>query len=280
MNVAVLSWLGNPMKPLTRSILIGAIAFGASIVGLLLGQAAPADMLNAAKGTVGGVIGLVTLLLALVLGFLVYTAFAIFTMQQSEAHSLGPVIADIDLALEQYGPEAAGGRAGLRASLRRTRARFFEDAELGPKIHSFQEMQTTFANLDGYFGSLEPKTDKQRRLIAKAWDLARKSHDVQMTMTRQLASPFPPRVLPIVICWASALFLGNGLVSPANAISVAALFVAALAVASAIFLILELSSPYSGFIRIGPAGLDSVLEALGDVAPARKEDANAEAAVA
>ncbi len=262
------------MKPLSRSILIGAIAFVAGLIGLWLGQAAPADMLNAAKGTVGGVIGLVSLLLALVLGFLVYTAFAIFTTQQSESHSLGPVIADIDLALEQYGPDAIGGRAGLRASLRRTRTRFFEDGS-GPRVHSFKEIQTTFHNLDGYFGSLEPQTDKQRRLLSKAWDLARKSHDVQMTMTRQLASPFPPRVLPIVICWASALFLGDGLVAPANAISVAALFVAALAVASAIFLILELSSPYSGFIRIGPEGLDSVLEALGDVAPAHKESANA-----
>jgi hypothetical protein len=267
------------MTPLMRSIVIGAVAFAAGIFGVLLGQAAPVEMLNAAKGTVGGVIGLVTLLLALVLGFLVYTAFAIYTTQQSEAQSLGPVIADIDLALKQYGPEATGGRIGLRVSLRRARARFFEDAGLGPKMHSFEEIQTTFANLDGYFGSLEPQTDKQRRQLAKAWDLARKYHDVQMTMTRQLASPFPPRVMPIVICWASALFLGYGLLSPANAIAILALFVAALSVASAIFLILELSSPYSGYIRIGSNGLDAVLAAPGDIAPLRKEDELAEGSV-
>lgn len=268
------------MKPLARSFIIGAIAFGASIVGLLLAQMAPADMLGAAKGTIGGVIGLLSLLLALVLGFLVYTAFAVFTTQQAEAFSLGPVIADIDLALAQYGPAAVGGRAGLRASLRRSRARFFEDAEHGPKVHSFQEMQSNFANLDGYFGSLEPTDDRQRRLLAKAWDLARKTHDTQMTMTRQLASPFPPRVMPIVICWASVLFFGDGVVSPANAIAVAALFVGALAVASAIFLILELSSPYSGFIRIGPEGLDEVLRALGDVAPTPGVEASPRPAVA
>lgn len=265
------------MKPLSRSILVGLILFAAGLVGLFLGQAAPAAMLTVSKGTIGGVIGLVSLLLALVLGFLVYTAFAIFATQQSEAYSLGPVIADIDLALAQYGPEAAGGRAGLRASLRRTRTRFFDDSDHGPKAFSFQEIQATFSGLDGYFDSLAPATDRQRRLLGKAWDLARKYNDTQMTMTRQLASPFPPRVLTIVVCWASALFLGDGLVSPANPIAVAALFAGALAVATAIFLILELSNPYAGVIRIGPEGVDAVLAALGEINPA-PVDAGAAAA--
>lgn len=266
------------MSSLTRSILVGAIAFGASLVGLALAQSAPPDMLNAAKGTIGGIIGLVSLLLALVLGFLVYTAFAIFATQQSEAFSLGPVIADIDLALSQYGPEATAGRVGLRASLRRSRDRFFGDAEHGAKLHTFEEVQSTYAALDGFFDSFEPQTDRQRRLVAKAWDLARKSHEVQMTMTRQLASPFPPRVLTVVICWAAALFLGDGLSSPFNAIAIGALFVGALAVATAIFLILELSNPYAGMIRISPMGLDSVLAALGEVAPAPAPEASAQAA--
>ena len=71
------------MPSLYRAILIGAIAFGASLVGLLIGHAAPPEMLNAAKGTVGGVIGLLSLLLALVLGFLVYTAFSIFSIPRT-----------------------------------------------------------------------------------------------------------------------------------------------------------------------------------------------------
>jgi hypothetical protein len=62
-------------------------------------------------------VGLVTLLLALVLGLLVFTAFSVFTTQRDEAYSLGPLVVEADLALELYGPDAAGGRAGLRAAL-------------------------------------------------------------------------------------------------------------------------------------------------------------------
>jgi hypothetical protein len=69
------------MHSLTRAIGIAAILFGASVVGMLLQWVVPADVLTAFKGTVGAMVGLVTLLLALVLGLLVFTAFSVFTTQ-------------------------------------------------------------------------------------------------------------------------------------------------------------------------------------------------------
>ena len=199
------------MRSLTRSIAVGLTTFGASVAGMLIQRALPVDMLDGVErrrrrdGRARVAAARARSRPAR------WTAFGVFTNQQSEAYSLGPVVADIDLALEQYGPEGAAGRAGLRASLRRSRLRFFGDAEHGPKPFTFEEMKATFAGLDGYFDTLEPSTDRQRRLLAKAWDLARKYHDTQMRMARQLASPFPPHVLTVVIGWATVLFLGNGL---------------------------------------------------------------------
>ena len=115
------------MHSLNRAIFVALITFGASLVGMALQWVVPADVLTASKGSVGAMVGLVTLLLALVLGLLVFTAFSVFTTQRDEAYSLGPLVAEVDLALELYGPEAAGGRAGLRAALQRSRARFFGD---------------------------------------------------------------------------------------------------------------------------------------------------------
>jgi hypothetical protein len=105
------------MPALNRSIAVAAIAFGASLAGMALQWAAPADVVSASKASVGAMVGLVTLLLALVLGLLVYTAFSVFTTQQSEASSLGPVVIELDVILEQYGPDAIRGREGLRDAL-------------------------------------------------------------------------------------------------------------------------------------------------------------------
>ena len=64
------------------------------------------------------------LLLALVLGLLVFTAFSVYTTQQTEAQSLGPVVIELDVLLEDYTARCGGGRTGLREALGRARKRF------------------------------------------------------------------------------------------------------------------------------------------------------------
>ena len=234
----------------------------------------PADVLTASKGSVGAMVGLITLLLALVLGLLVFTAFSVFTTQQSEAQSLGPVVIELDVLLEQYGPGATRGRVGLREALGRSRRRFFGDITRAPQTHTFEETRATMTWMNTYFDSLDPPTERHKQLLTSARDLAKKYAETQMLMTRQLTNPFPPYVLVVVVCWASALFLGNGLVAPANAIAVLAHLAGAIAVASAVFLILELSEPFSGVIRLKPDALDRLREVLGDAEtkPAEKSE--------
>ena len=96
-------------------------------------------------------------LLALVLGLLVFTAFSLFTTQRDEAYSLGPVVIELDLALEHYGPEAAPGRLGLRAALERSRARFFGDAKHGPQAYTFEETRATLHGLKAISTALNPR---------------------------------------------------------------------------------------------------------------------------
>jgi len=252
------------LRSLYRSIVVALITFGASLVGMALQWVVPADVLTASKGSIGAMVGLVTLLLALVLGLLVFTAFSVFTTQQSEAYSLGPMVAEVDLALELYGPEAAGGRAGLLAALQRSRVRFFGDSQRGPQPFTFEEMRAIFLSQNGFFDSLKPATEAQRGLAATARDQVRNLADTQMLMARQLANPFPPHVLTVMVCWASALFLGNGLVAAPSALSVLAHLAGAVSIGIAIFLILELSHPYTGLIRLSPDGIDRVIKILSD----------------
>jgi hypothetical protein len=60
-----------------------------------------------------------------------------------------------------------------------------------------------------------------------------------------------------------ALFASFGLFVRANVTVVVSLFASALAVCGAIFLILEMYQPYSGFIRVSEAPLRAALVQLG-----------------
>lgn len=250
------------MKSLKWAVAAAAIAFAASVVGTLIQLAFSDPVISDAKAAVGSVLGLFTLLLALVLGLLIWTSFSIYTTQQSESQSLGPLVAKLDATMAEYGPEGAGGRAGLIAALERARVRFFGDRTRGPTGYAFEEIRSTEAGMDAYFDSLEPKTDRQRRLLDSARGLAHQIAETQMLMARQVDNPLPDFLLVIVVLWASALFFGNGLVTKANLIVIGAYLAGSAAVGSAIFLIFELSSPYTGVFRLSCVELDRVVRTM------------------
>ena len=85
----------------------------------------------------------------------------------------------------------------------------------------------------------------------------------RLLMSLQLASPVSWPLLDVVVSWAVLLFCGFGILSRLNATSVAAVLVGAFAVASAIFLILELNEPFSGVFRIPGASVEQTIKAIG-----------------
>jgi hypothetical protein len=85
-------------------------------------------------------------------------------------------------------------------------------------------------------------------------------------MSLQLASPISWPLIVIVVSWAMLLFFGFGVTSGLNPTSLGALAFGSFAVASAIFLILELNQPFSGLFRVPSAPIERAIAALGSPA--------------
>jgi hypothetical protein len=109
---------------------------------------------------------------------------------------------------------------------------------------------------------LNPGNDTQRWFKAEALKL---SEEVVKTRWRILgtAGAVPRPFLVVVICWLTVTFASFGLFAPRNATVVAVLFVAAMSVAAAVFLILELDGPFDGLIKISSGPLRYALANLG-----------------
>jgi membrane-bound ClpP family serine protease len=82
-------------------------------------------------------------------------------------------------------------------------------------------------------------------------------------MYEQESTSFSTPLLVVLVFWITTLFISFGLFAPRNATVTAALFVSALSVSGAIFLILEMYTPYSGLIEISSAPLRLALAHLG-----------------
>src|SRR4029453_18479678 len=62
----------------------------------------------------------------------------------------------------------------------------------------------------------------------------------------------PGPFLVVLVFWLTMIFVSFGLFAPRNATVIVALCVCALSVAGAIFLILEMDSPFEGLMKISP----------------------------
>lgn len=73
----------------------------------------------------------------------------------------------------------------------------------------------------------------------------------------------PQAFLVILVFWLALLFFSFGLLAPANATVIGMLFVCALSVAGAVFLIIDMAHPYLGIIQVSDAPLRTALAHLG-----------------
>ena len=110
--------------------------------------------------------------------------------------------------------------------------------------------------------SVSRGTPAQTQLLSSMSASSAAFQQTRLLTSLQLASPVSWPLLLIVVSWAMLLFCGFGVLSGLNGTSVAALAFGSFAVASAIFLILELSQPYAGLFRIPAASMEETIAAL------------------
>ena len=255
--------MGAPEK-LACAVALAVFAGGAS--GLLFERLLPDEFTTGGpRDMIGAVVGLLTLLSALVLGLLIWTAFGVYSGQSLAVQTLAVKLLLLDLALADYGPEASGGRALLRQDLAKTLDAIWNadqsDAEFA--AHNFAAAIGNLRHQDGLLKSLDPSTDNQKQALASAKQTIDSIGQSRLQMSFALYGAVSYPLVYVVVGWGVALFCGFGLMSKGNAMSVVALVFGALAVASAIYLILDLSSPYSGLFRVSPAPLQQVLAQMG-----------------
>ena len=111
------------MTSIAISVAVFILTFGSGLLGLYIQKRLPQSHLSGgSKDMILGVIGLLTLLLALVLGTLVGNTYAFFAMQKSELETMASRALLVDQALAAIWPRSQAGaqsdETGARSKLR------------------------------------------------------------------------------------------------------------------------------------------------------------------
>ncbi len=248
------------------AIFVAVIVFCAGIIGLSLRARLPEKHSpDRAAGMIGAMTGLMSLLLALVLGTFAGSAYGLYSTQKAELETLAARLMQLDSALEVYGPETQPAREGLRKVLRRTYDDIWSNGVPARSGAVVTDILSGVRALDQYVLTLTPRTDAQRQAFFSASGAVTDINRNQLLMALQISGGIPWPMLTIVVCWSILMFCGYGLVSPANGTVVTALALGAITIASAIFMIIELSDPYSGTFKLSARPIQETIEALGGV---------------
>jgi len=253
------------LNPLTIGCIVFACVFGATLLGMVLRAFLPEEHLSAeSKDVVKLGMGLIGTMTALVLGLLIASAKGSFDTQKNGLAQLSANVIFLDRTLALYGTESKDAREMLRASVADLLQRAWR--EESPQSGQAEATGGTEGRYEGVYEKIQelaPKNDAQRALKARALTTAFDMGQTRWLLFAQRGSSIPTPFLVVMVSWLALLLGSFGLLAPRNATAFLTLLVCALAISSAIFLILELDQPFQGMMRISSSPLRNALAQLG-----------------
>jgi hypothetical protein len=250
------------LSPIVTALLVFAFVFGAALLGMMLRCFLSEHHLGSdTKDTVKLAMGLVATMAALILGLLVASAKDSYDKESSGVTQMATKVVFLDRLLANYGVDAQPTRELLHHSVDHLVARMWpvkssEKAQLDP---SASRMEAVYAALQ----KLKPENEMQSGLKSQALATTLELGQMRWLEFEQANIPMSTPLLVVLTFWLAVLFPSFGLFSPSNAIVVVALVLAALSVSGAVFLIQELSSPFSGLMQISNAPFVDAIAHLG-----------------
>jgi hypothetical protein len=228
------------------------------MLGMLLRSVLPQDHLSVdSKDVMKLGMALVATMSALVLGLLITSAKSSYDEQNAELRDVSVKVILLDRSLAQYGPETKDMREMLRAAMVLALDRLWS------VNRGFTPGRSAEDVLFDKIQALSPKDDSQRALKSQALSLTSDVARIRWLQYEEVNRSITPPVLVVLISWLATLFIGFGLLARPNGTVITSLAISALSVSSAIFLILELFSPYTGVIKVSSAPFHAALLQLG-----------------
>jgi len=207
--------------------------------------------------------GMIATLTALVLGLLISSAKDTLDTMNRELVQDGAKIILLDRNLANYGLEGSEIRTQLRNHVTYTLKLLWHEDIKGDKALQSAEDSRALERIQARLRDLKPQSDAQSQLKSQSLQLSNELAMSRWLIVETTQRELPSAFLGILLLWLVILYTCYGLIAPKNGTVRVVLFISALSIAGAIFLILEMSAPLGGIIKVSSAPLHKALSMLG-----------------
>jgi hypothetical protein len=242
------------------------VTFGSTVGGMLLGAVLrawlPAAYLNSeTKEVVRLGVGLLATLSAVAISLMIASAKTSYDTQDAHFRQFSADVILTDQLLGQYGSGAVDIRKLMRIAVPAALDRIWREKAEGAQNTAFSTSSVA-EQLYAAINALAPANDAQRllkpRIEQAAGDIAR----ARLLMFADVDSPIQRPFLLILVFWLTVIFISFSLFVEPGPVVLAAMLIFALSVASALFLVADLSRPFAGLMQISNEHLREALAPL------------------
>ena len=238
------------MNPTLVGAIVFACTFGGALLGFWLQKRRKHELNLESTETIRHSIGVVATMTALILGLVTASAKSSFDEVTFAVESGARDVLTLDRLLARYGPETREIRAAFKDSVARRIDMIWPQGSSRPVQLDPSKLSSGAEGLAERLRALTPRDDSQRWLQARAGEVAE-----GLLQSRWLASAYSGAsvsglFLVILLFWLTITFVSYGLVAARNSTVVWLLFLCAVSVGSALFLILEMDGPFEGLLRV------------------------------
>lgn len=250
------------VTPLVVGVVSWVLVFSAGLLGMWIGPRLPERQRdNDTRTAVAVSMAMVSTLTALVLGLLLSVANDTFRGNQQQVMSTSSDLIRMDHLFRLYGPEANDARTLLRSYVVSMQNDLFSAD--GNRSNVANEATLDFmAKAEDAGARLSPSTPTQRWLQPRIMETADTIVQEHYALVKQNLDEIPLSLITLLILWLIVLFAGYGLYTPRHVTSIIVLVVTSGASAGAIFLMLELDTPNSGFVQLSAQPLQYAIEVM------------------
>lgn len=254
-----------------NALLCALLVFIAQMIGWMGGRwvrrrLPPEHLSSNTRDAVVLAAGTVATLAALVLGLMITSAKTSFDADRASVIDISSNVLLIDRALAHYGDGAKQARELLHGFLQRTVDELgFPSKPSLPASEPAASMtpMPQMARFQTAVLTLSPTNDGQRWLQARALTLTGDLERARVLFAERSEGSIPVAFLTVLTAWLAMLYMAFALFAPPNATVTATALGGSAALSAAIFLILELDTPFHGLVRVSGEPLVRTLELLG-----------------
>jgi hypothetical protein len=250
------------MSPFLVALVIFLLMILGTVLGLALNPILEAHHLSENyKDLLRGNRSVIVQLLAVTLGLLIAQSLSSFEQKSGVLKTQASNIITLDHVLKQFGTGAEKAKAELHKAISDEIAKIEATAE-DEDDASHEVAKIAMEPLRVSLLNLSPKNPTQDYLKTRALTLGEEIISARWKIYEQMNSEIQWPLIAVFVFWLVTVYFSFGVLTPRDGVLIAGLFLSALSLAAAAYLVIELDTPYQGLVSISSKPLHSAINHL------------------